>query len=94
MVYSYIVVNGATFLVIWASKGKIAPPDYADRELYNAYSDIPVLPKWMRLVYAKITKTEVWEDTDKGKAIMAGYSDTVEVIEEKEDGALEEIPKY
>lgn len=34
---------------------------------------MPILPKWMRALYAKATGTTVWEETDKGKAVLEGY---------------------
>lgn len=74
------------------SKGKIQPPDYADREPYNTYGDMPILPKWLRQLISKCTGKPLWEETEKGKTIIAGYHEEDAIKKAAED--VEEVAKF
>ncbi|KAI9024724.1 permease family-domain-containing protein [Hyaloraphidium curvatum] len=72
-IFVYLVLNGGVWLLAKVSGGKIVPPDHDKREKYNAYNELPILPKWIRSLYSKATKKPMWEDTPKGQEVLARY---------------------
>ncbi|KAI8958549.1 permease family-domain-containing protein [Daldinia sp. FL1419] len=62
----YIVLNSMIFFVVWASRGRITPSNWHEKEVYNWGLGSRDIPNWMKRIAGKVMPSRFETNSQKG----------------------------